>query len=131
MVKKIGLFLVVFVFFFASAHAGRRFDDLVKAIQEKYIQIRLEEVEKKYKNQNIEGRAYIINISSDVSGRKTVTLSTEEDRLHPKAVTIVVYLRKYYDKDMSRFKVGDRVHCFGSFSGFRMNTIVIGEGFIK
>jgi hypothetical protein len=123
--------LFFFLSFFPAAHAGRPFDELVKALQERYVQMRLAEVQKKYYNKNVEGRAYITNISSDVSGRRVVTLSTEKSFRHPKAVTVVVYLRPYFDKNITRFKVGDRVYCFGPFKEFRMNSIIIEGGFIK
>jgi hypothetical protein len=129
--RKTSLILLVFITFSYTAQAGSIFNELVEAIQQKYVQLRLAEVGKKYKARNIEGRAYIVNITNDVSGHKVVTLSTEKDRTHPDAVTIIVYLRKYFDKSLLRFKVGDRAYCFGPFKEFRMRSIIIDGGFIK
>ncbi len=131
MIKKIFCSLLMCILLSGEVYAGSIFNELVKAIKERYVKIQLAEVEKKYKDENIEGRAYMINITHDVSGQKMVTLSTEKDTNHPDSVRIIVYLRKYYDKHLSRFKIGDRVYCFGPFKEFRMRSIVIGEGFIK
>ena len=115
-----------------TAYAGESFDELVRALQSKKItQIKLKEVEAKYAGNNIEGRAYILNIGEDASGTKVVTMCTEKEPDDPKAVTIVVYVRKGFASNLSQFKPGDRRYCFGPFKEIRMHTIVIEGGFVK
>lgn len=126
----------VFIFFCTlltqEAHAGQGFKELVRALQSKKItQLELKEVETKYAGQNIEGRAYIINIGEDVSGTKVVTMCTEKETDHPQAVTVIVYLRKGFDGILWRFKPGDFRYCFGPFKEIRMRSIVIEGGFVK
>lgn len=114
------------------AYAGRRFDELVRALQSKKVtQIMLQEVAAKHVGKNIEGRAYILNIGEDSSGVKVVTMCTEKKADHPRAVTIVVYLRKHFEGNLARFKVGDRRYCFGPFKEIRMHSIIIEGGFVK
>lgn len=118
--------------FAQEVDVGHGFEELVRVLQDPEItQIKLKEVEAKHAGKNIEGRAYIVNIGEDTSGIKMVNMCTHKELDDPRAVMIVVYLRRGFEANLSRFKPGDYRYCFGPFKEIRMRTIVIEGGFVK
>tara|TARA_B100000315_G_C14457189_1_gene531964 strand:- start:248 stop:694 length:447 start_codon:yes stop_codon:yes gene_type:complete len=132
--KKV-LLTVLFVFFLPylayCSYASDIFKELTTAIREDAIKVELKALEAKYLDKRIEGKGYIKSITHDLKERVVLTVSTLEDVNDVESVSVVIYLRKYTARTISRFKVGDKIRLFGDFKGIRMKTIVVEETIIK
>ena len=130
-VRKICLVLAVGLVFSYQAYAGNNYNALVKAIRRDWPQLRMQELVSKIKGVYIRGNAYVVAVAPDASGTIVVTLCTNKITSHENAVTLVVYVRKNFEKIALKVKPGKKVYFSGLFQEIRMRTIVIDYGILR
>lgn len=128
---KIVLLLSLFLIPSFFAHANKLFDVVSRAVRSRCTKITMERIEKEYKGDRIEGKAYIVSVTEDVSEGVVVTLSTNKDPTSTSAVYITVYVREFIAKDVVKFEPGRYSRFFGEFDGVRMRSIIVRRGFVK
>ncbi len=115
----------------APVYANEPFSEFARAILRKATKLEVETLTAKYKGRELNGYAYVVSTSEDLSGEITVTLSTKKDFSALDTVNVVVFLRKYFAKQKLNIKPDQRVWFMGVFEEIRMNTIILKEGLVK
>ncbi|UCC95380.1 MAG: hypothetical protein JSW40_01165 [Candidatus Omnitrophota bacterium] len=122
------VFLAVIVVF--SGYSDDAFKEMVSAIRHNAPKYILQKLQIQYANKRINGRGYVVSVTSTLEEDVVVNVSTGKD-ISPSSVNVVIFLRKNFAKRGLKLKNGQYVSFAGLFEEFRMNTIVVREGVVK
>ncbi|MBU1113027.1 MAG: hypothetical protein KKH93_04050 [Candidatus Omnitrophica bacterium] len=117
--------------FLAPVYANEGFEKFAEAITKKVSKIEFEELINQYRGERLDGYAYVVSITKDITGDTTVNLSTKRDFSSSDTVNIVVFLRKHLAGRKLKIKEGRRFRFMGIFEEIRMNTLILKEGLVK
>lgn len=127
--NKLKFTLILFLLAFnISVYAEDTLAEIVKVLTASSTKIELENVEKKYRGKQINGRAKVLYISTSDDGI-LVTL-IKEDPLKDLSAEIGVFVRKHMSDEALKLQVGEEAFFSGIFEAIRMNTIIVREGYV-